>query len=129
MKRCPEWYKSASWVAMWCAGWIPLFVQRRLCLLEGREGVVDGQAVFYAEVAAAAAHEGAEVGAAAESFAEVPCESTDICAFAAFYADHRSWKMQGRCVYNVDSPVSGCIFSRICLLFPAFRIEIQKTYV
>ena len=102
MKRCPEWYKSASWVAMWCAGWIPLFVQRGLCLLEGREGVVDGQAVFYAEVAAAAAHEGAEVGAAAESFAEVPCESTDICAFAAFYAYFSQRKMQGGSVGDVN---------------------------
>ena len=45
--------------------------------------MIDGQGVFYAEYAAAAALQAVEMGAASKSFTQIAGKCAYICAFAA----------------------------------------------
>ena len=74
--------------------------------MELLKGLVHTESILHAENAAAAALQGVEMGAAAECFAKIACECTDIGAFAAGYSYDSSWQTQRRVVGDVDA--AGC---------------------
>ena len=77
--------------------------QHYLLVCEEGDGLLDGQGVFYAEYAAAAALEAVQMGSAAERFTEVAGECTYISAFAAGHPYLGAWKPEGRVVCHIDS--------------------------
>ena len=75
--------------------------QRCLLVRKESDGLLDGQGVFNAEDAAAAALEAVEMGSGAEGFSEVTGECSDVCALAACHSDRCARESKCRVVRYV----------------------------